>query len=426
MRSVILGSKTYLHTGLHGALTDEPPSDVRYDIRDGGHLALMPNGERAIFDDLSIGEAVDFGAARHVVHSAYFPVLNSRAWIVDTDHLIFPTVVGDYIYAYEFRRNQATRATRSAEFQRAVTARMARMLRAYAHDSCKAILFHTRSGMTRSQQMVRWFAGDGATAILAKMILLTPALPRLELAGLEKWDERAATTVVFCGRWFVPKKGELALRVMARLLARFPHVGYLYIGPIPPGKSEEYGAVLGRIEHYPAVSRSDVAAILARAHILLHPSIGENVGAIFAEAATAGVAIVAARDCSEHLSDWFGGGGATLIDREGLTSEAEENGFFDAVSSLVLDRGAAASMGRFNHSRAREGLFSVEARNRVLDKLYDRASAAASQPLSVVEFAGDFTGAIRHLTPDQFIDARTDFLSREGIRGAYFDLDIDF
>lgn len=188
---MLLGSDWDLHPGYHGSLLSDPLEGIQYSKRSAQHIFLVSKRLRFAppFSPHRYphwGEFVDFDIGPEIVHSAKFPVLKRRAWIVDMDDFAYPVVMGRYAWNPEYRQFYYGN---SPHFQTYLRQRAYCMLAAYAHISCKAILFWSERGVRRAGMWLEHLEARAmGETILRKCRVLYPAQRALpEDLVKEKW-----------------------------------------------------------------------------------------------------------------------------------------------------------------------------------------------------------------------------------------------
>jgi glycosyltransferase involved in cell wall biosynthesis len=384
--TVVLGPTLDLHTGIHGALVERPPRGYRYVVRGARHV--FPHArEHRHFSPLTHrhwGELVDFGPGRGLVHSSRWPVLARRHWVVELDDVGYPAYAGRHALAPGFQRQFRARWTTA--FARDVVRRVELMLGAYTHPSCGAVIFRTRAAIARAcQGLVEMGLEPWIPRLAPRCAVVYPAtaaLPRRQL--VQKWDAAPPLRLLFCGRDFAGKDGALALRVVRRLMHGGAAVDFTYIGEIPPASRQTFADVLARAQVFASLSRGAVQRLMARSHILFHPSPRESVGMVFIEAAAAGLAVVASRSTGlAHLAELLPPRGVFAVDREHGSAGEHEERFTRALIRLLGQSQRARRMGLANHRQALEGPISLHRRNGVLAALYGETRRYTGPPLTL-------------------------------------------
>jgi glycosyltransferase involved in cell wall biosynthesis len=374
-----------LHPGFHGALLARPPAGIAYEISPGCHSLLFPperDQDNDPFLHCHLGELVV--PARHyaVVHSARIPVLGAERWVVDTDDFLLPVTLGK---AYLRRREDGTITSRTSiagpEWP-SVVARTRIMLLAYAHNSCAAVFCRPAGAVSAAQEWLRALRWSNLEdALLGKMLLLYPSQERVSHNVLaRKWEDPEVRVVFCCGRDAARKRVTLALEVCSAAIGSNAAVRCCLI--VPNALSSYASAYRrDRLEVHTDMPHAEVLRILATSHVLFHPSSWESVGTVLVEAASAGMAFVAARPGIRDDSGLLSDSGAMLVDagRDDPTAA-----FLNALNWLCSERNAARSMAIRNYDLMGVSPWSLEYRDRALLRAYEPVtSGLASMPLSL-------------------------------------------
>ncbi len=387
-RTVDIGSSIEFHSGIHASLLTDPPPGTRYRVSAPEHVFLRPQGTRDSSRrsfrpsrDFAEAEVIDPGPGRSLFHSARWPVLNRKSWVVDLDNFGYPVLWGRSGIDPRQRRRFARGGP--GLWQRTMLQRSARMLGAYTHPSCKAILFPTEHAVAEAYQWLRTVATSEVTRAFLERCHVVPgahrALDRDEMH--RKWRDNQLA-VVFCGRDYHQKNGRVALTVMTSLAERIPAARFHYIGEAPRD------AVMRRFESVPnatfhgTLRRAEALRIIAESHILFHPARYESFGMVYAEAMAAGLAIVTSSGSQmAHVGEFLGKEGALFVRSEGDDFARDQLMFERALSRLLADRKTSAAMAAANYRCATSGVLSVRRRNSLLEKIYRRAQAGPAEPL---------------------------------------------
>ena len=374
MRTVTIGPKPELHEGCHYSLIDEPPSGYSYRPRCSRHFFLFRRKTGSPFRDSHFGELVDFGPGRGLVHASRWPVLNRQSWVVDMDDFGYPVLCGRHAISPVYRRN--FRKVWTQTFEDDIKTRVVNMLTAYAHPSCKAILFQTQRAL---QSCADWGARLGLQQLTDQLyekstVLYPVQRPCPKATFQEKWNRRFPMAVIFCGRDFQAKNGMLALRIFARLAKENPTVTFVYIGRIPKTDFEKHKYLFERVHFRASLPKNELLRLFESSHVIFHPSISESVGSVLLEAAAYGLAVVSAKGKEmAHLTEFFGHGGALLLDRESVPESEEEFLFETYLRRLLENPKEARNLGAFNYESATVGILSLARRDQILQARYDAA-----------------------------------------------------
>ena len=269
---ILLGPRIDLHVGVHNAFDKLLGPDFQYSRRDCVHSFVMIDEHDSPFRSFHWGEFADFGPGNSIVHAARWPVLNRTAWATDTDDFVYPVVFGRHYLNPDFR--SAFRRQWSMELKKHVHMRVMNMLTAYAHPSCKAIFFRSESAVRDARRWLEHIGtGELREAYLSKIQVLYPARETCSADTMEaKWGNVESLTVVFCGRHYESKNGQMALEIFNRLSREFPKDRFVYIGNAP---QEELSRRLERtspVVVHQSLSHENTLSVLEDAHILFHPS----------------------------------------------------------------------------------------------------------------------------------------------------------
>jgi glycosyltransferase involved in cell wall biosynthesis len=372
-------------------------------------VALPTNG-MGICEQLGLGDVVQLGTdGDEIVHSAKWPVVGSRAWVVDFEDFGHPLLVGHCAWNPELMAREGPVATRTAAFRDCLHKRVRNMCTALAHNSCKAILLYTQHERDEMDRLLLGLdLGAWRQAILAKCHVLYPAVKAMPRAWVErKWHRTSPLRVLFCGRDYEWKKGALALRVLARL-RETRAIEAVYIGDIPSSVRESHPDWLDRVELFPALMRLEVLKHLARAHVLLHPSKSESLGSVFFEAASAGAVVVCGKGPGlPHIGELLDDSSALFVDRTDPAID-EEPAFEECLRTLCDDDALARRLGLAAYELAVEGRLSISARDRVLLEVYQQCrDATDGSPLAPADlpYYGD-AGQIWMGSADTLLDMR--------------------
>jgi glycosyltransferase involved in cell wall biosynthesis len=268
----------------------------------------------------------------------------------------------------------------SERLARDILRRAQAMLGAYAHQSCRRVVFRTQAAL---EHAVRFTTALGLeaqmTPVLGKCTVIRPAASAMDSdAARRKWRLPGPVHVVFCGRDFAAKDGELALRVVREVLARGHALEFTCIGDVPA--TVRAANADPRIEFTGSLEPSRVQSYMRRAHVLLHTSPAESVGMVFLEAAAAGLAVIASEGPRlPHLPELLDPRGYIAVNRSVGTAGAQQGAFVRALQTLARDRTRARSMGLANLRHTSHGASSLTRRNRAWRQVYDEARDGAGR-----------------------------------------------
>jgi glycosyltransferase involved in cell wall biosynthesis len=354
------------------------------------HHFLFDGPPQSPHETLHYGEFLEIAnSSGELVHSTKWPVLGARSWVVDSDDVALPIICGRAVLSSEVRAIFA--APLQANVLRQIQVRATLMLRAYLHPSCAALLVwgNARTAICSARAwMARLELVSEFEALLRKIIVVRPAA-HVEEDTVSKWSACRRFHIVFCGRDFETKNGELALNVLERIIGAFPDVRVTYIGRVPTDVRSKRAPLFSRITHLSDVSREGVRRVMKSAHVLFHPSMYESIGLVFLEAAGSGAAVVTARGSGmDYVDEFFADGGALLVDRDRIPAFLEEMEFEAQLRRLLCDRALARRLGMENYAKLARGAFSLQTLIDSLESVYERAASSLADPLSINDIAG--------------------------------------
>jgi Glycosyl transferases group 1 len=388
---VSMGPQIDLHVGIHDSLLQDAPETIRYEVQDATHVFLFPRSasvseQCSPYKHIHWGEFVQLSGAG-VVHTARWPALDTRAWLTDMDDFGYPVLAGRHALCADFRRQ--FRAPWSPSLKEHIDRRVTCMLTAYAHPSCKAILFRTRNALRIAADWLRELdTGALGAAFLSKSEVLYPAQKACPWPTVRaKWQPGVPLRVLFCGRDYAAKNGLCATRTMARLAQRHPSCQFTYIGEVPSEVLSQFASFPSNFEYLGRRSRVEVLKAMSQAHLLFHPAHVESLGMVLVEAAAAGLAIIcSAGRGMQHLAELLGTEGAATVDVDTMMPHEDEAYFEAALESLLRDPCRAKAMAMSNYERTTRGVISLETRNERLAELYRVAAhERADEPLRLDE-----------------------------------------
>lgn len=175
--------------------------------------------------------------------------------------------------------------------------------------------------------------------------------------------------------WDVRKNGQAALQAFALLAARLPGAELQVFGHDhgEGGAAQRWWRQSGlnaNVRFVGAVPHDQLLTALAATDVFLHTALEESFGAVLAEAAEAGVPVVAG--AFSGAVPWVVGDAGRLVD---VTRPAD---VAVALHALLVDAGERERLGRIGQQRVR-ALFSAEAVADAYEREYWGALAGSAQ-----------------------------------------------
>jgi glycosyltransferase involved in cell wall biosynthesis len=377
---ILLGPANELHIGVHRPLVAFSPAGYEYVTAGATHYFLLPKGVQ-LFEPLSphryfhLGELLYFDDDASFVHTSRFPVVGRGSWIMDLDNFGYPFVAGRAILNPVEREKLIDIDGLHEDAIR----RIENMLYACSHPSCRSVIFWTETALQSAKEQISAnHLQKLGRNFLDKSVVVYPAqAPISKDKFTEKWKAlesgRAPLTIMFCGRDYAVKNGDLALQVFDRVLERHPDVRIIYVGNIPHERQHLLAHVLKKIEYYDDVPRPHVLDLLADAHILVHPSSNESLGVIYLEAFAAGLAVIGAfGEGLRHIPEMLSPEGARVVDYTEGNHPLWVEAYLIFLESLIETPEIAKRMGHYNYGlvASDSGKFSLSVRDRAFRAIY--------------------------------------------------------
>ncbi|KKT90195.1 MAG: Group 1 glycosyltransferase [Parcubacteria group bacterium GW2011_GWF2_45_11] len=371
---IIIGPSTELHSGVHGSLIENPPPGIEYLqrpyqyhylFRDVSPFPLNP------FDELSVCESVRYEMPHLtdcIVHSSRIPVYNLVPWVVDMDCLLGTLQYGQFFGIGSKERIRAGDIDRESAILRQKI-----MLSLYLSDRCKGIFFRTDYSRHLAIQYIRragLIDDRGLDLLQKKMEVIYPTLPAKSISTT---DERFIT-VVYMGRTFKDKGGDIALETFAELKQRFRQsIELIFISDIHPKLATRHPG----ITILPAVEREKYLGILERSQIFFSPTTFESYGMALVEAACYGMAIITTNGYGmEHIEELFEKDCNAFMVPNEWPKERKVKEFVRLISLLIDNREKLRVMRENNCRLVKQGRLSLGIRDKKLLNFYEKIKKA--------------------------------------------------
>lgn len=371
---IILGPSYQLHVGVHGALLDNPPCGYGYlQLPAQVHFRFAQQvANPSPFSVLSVSERISFPT----LADAYAPVHLSRSvyaghgpWIVDADCLLATLQFGHFFPIGSLA------AIHAGNYPVDILQRRQRtMIRALASPRCIAILMRTEHARKRLLAQVARVADKWLDVLDAKTFVVRPALPCS--AATCRPDRRLS--VLYCGRTFDDKGGDIAADVFVELRGRYQaDVDLTWVGDCPRSILSRLRAA--GVQHLPITSRAQFLQILSSTDIYCSPTRFESFGMALVEAAAAGVVVVTSSgDGMAHIAELFESDRNAVLIPDHPSAQDTRQAYLQAITSLIDNPQRLARMRAAILASSRHGRLSIAARDRVLLPVYARLHAAAA------------------------------------------------
>ena len=179
-------------------------------------------------------------------------------------------------------------------------------------------------------------------------------------------DRYAAGRILFVGRDWKRKGGDLLLAAFRIMRQRVPHATLTIVGPTKRPAEDDGINFIRPLDKDKRADRSKLAMLFRTSSMFCMPSICETWGLVYVEAAQAGVPIVAFRDWA--LPDIVQDG---VTGR--LTTDHSPAGLAEAMVELLDDPRRASEMGQAAQKRVRNVLDWPHVVDRLLSRIMPEA-----------------------------------------------------
>lgn len=207
-----------------------------------------------------------------------------------------------------------------------------------------------------------------------KIEIIYPAVPLHKF----KKKEDNKIKILFVGREFKIKGGDIALGIMDKLTKKYPNVEGIVVSDVPPEIIKKY-SVNKKINFLGLVSQERLFnEIYPQSDIFLYPTFSDTFGFAIIEAQSFGLPVVAMKTKSTHTIT------ETIQERktgfiiENLSADAINriipqkvlNKMTKKIEGLILDRKILKIMSKNCTNEIKNGRFSIKGRNKKLGKIY--------------------------------------------------------
>jgi len=287
-----------------------------------------------------------------LIHCAHCLSLNKKPWIVDFERYETLSVNWKFV-----RSNRGVRM-------------MEKFLK---KENCKKILPWTEAARDSFTDYIK------DKDILDKIEVLPFALP---LKNYKSKKEKGRINILFVGRYFEAKGGNVAVRVMDFLTKKYPQVYGIVVSETPEEIVKKYKGN-EKMKFYGLMEQEKLFSdIYSKADIFFYPGFSDTFGFALVEVLGFKLPVVTfdgfARD--EIIED--GRNGYVIRHREkddvwrGFRKSLNADYISEAIEKtekLVLDAGLRKRMGDYGFKMVKDGKFSIKNRDKILKNVYDES-----------------------------------------------------
>jgi glycosyltransferase involved in cell wall biosynthesis len=209
-----------------------------------------------------------------------------------------------------------------------------------------------------------------------KVEVVYPAVPVPKFTKIKNKNRKIK--ILFVGRDFEIKGGEIALKVMNEIIKTHKNVEGVVVSEIPKRFIKKY-EINKKIKLIGLVTQKKLfEKIYPEADIFLYPTFSDTFGFAILEAQSFGLPIVAMKTKSTHTIEETIQEGKTgfIIDNmgtDGYVLKFDEKiirNFVDGIEILVKDKKLREKMSKAAKEEIKNGKFSIKERNKKLKRIY--------------------------------------------------------
>ena len=286
----------------------------------------------------------------NLIHCAHCLSLNKKPWICDIEF------VGNFWAALVGREAYSSKK----QVKKIITSKY-----------CKKILAWTEWA---KKKIIKEFP-----EVKNKVEVLYPAVPIPKFTKIKNKNRKIK--ILFVGRGFKIKGGEVALNVMNEIIKTHKNVEGIVVSEIPKRFIEKY-EINKKIKLIGLVTQKKLfEKIYPEADIFLYPTFSDTFGFAILEAQSFGLPIVAMKTKSTHTIEETIQEGKTgfIINNMEASNHAQKfdkkiiRNFVDRIEILVKDKKLREKMSKAAREEIQNGKFSIKKRNKKLKRIYREA-----------------------------------------------------
>jgi glycosyltransferase involved in cell wall biosynthesis len=227
--------------------------------------------------------------------------------------------------------------------------------------NCKKILCWTE---TTKEKISKVFKDP---VVDSKLDLLRFAYPANKIVNQNK----RKLTLLFIGRYFFDKGGDVALEVMDRITKKSNNINVIFVSETPTEYKKKYSKNKS-IKFMTLMSHNELfKKIYPKSNIFIYPGFSDSFGFMFIEAMSFGIPIItvdgfARREIVEE-------GKTGYIIPKHTNKEKIINDMITATEKLIKNTSLRTEMGKNAHNEVKNGKWSVKKRNDKLEEVYKKA-----------------------------------------------------
>ncbi len=282
-----------------------------------------------------------------LIHGAHCLINNKKPWVADMEH------VGQFTIPLSEGKKNAEKKVKKILMEK----------------NCKKILAWTKWAKKR---ILEYYP-----EIKEKIEVVYPAVP------VQKLKKKSSKNInlLFIGRNFNEKGGEIALEVIDNLTKKYDNVHGTIISSVPKKFYEKYSrnkkiSIPGLVSH-----KKLFEEIYPNSDIFIYPTFTDTFGFSILEAQSFGLPVIAMKTQSTHSIEETIQEGKTgfIIDNSGtngLKREFDNNiikRFINSAEKPIEDKNLKDKMRKNAINGIKRGKFSIKERNKKLKRIYEGA-----------------------------------------------------
>lgn len=283
-----------------------------------------------------------------IIHCAHCLSINRKPWVVDTE--VYDRIAAGYGVADSWFGKKIIKNRLESKY-------------------CKKIIAWSKDCKKTFED-----AFPNNDKILSKIEIVPFAMP---LPNFKKIPHKTVN-LLFVARWFHAKGGITTLEVFDRLTKNFPNVKATFICPTPLEYKNKYSKNK-KIKILELMPQEELfKKVYPSSDIFFYPGYGDSYGFAIPEAMASGLPIVTVDSFARKEMVKEGKTGFIINRPKDLTYEnsLQEEMLQDLISKttlLIENKKLRMKMGKFGREEVKSGLFSIEKRNKIIEKIYINA-----------------------------------------------------
>jgi len=212
-----------------------------------------------------------------------------------------------------------------------------------------------------------------------KVEIVYPAIPIYKAEKRKKKDKKIR--ILFVGRDFEVKGGEIALEVLDRLTKKYQNIQGIIVSDVPKKFLEKYKENK-KINFLRLVPQDKLFKdIYPSSDIFLYPTFSDTFGFAILEAQSFGLPVIAMKTQSTHTINETIQEGKTGFIIKNMSANGDVRTFnnellgevTEKVERLIKDKKLLEKMSRLSRKKIAQGKFSIRERNKKLKRIYREA-----------------------------------------------------